>query len=136
MRAMYQNPSVHYIPAQPGWVVGIPNTCTYDEETFGIGGMDLEPIICWQMVTEISESLDEAIGSQHTLNTWANPVTAHGVWDDEADIVIGQPDGTFVCQGLHDFESADEVLAEWRGAAQNRHEILSSIKPIVMSSTP
>lgn len=122
MTAIYQNPTVHYIPAQPGWVVGTKIRGFNDDGTLSfsrVNGMHLEPIICWQMVTELQEP-KESSGEEHYISTYTNPVTANKTYDCEMDFVIGQPDGKFVWQGIQDFENADEVLAEWRGTARNR----------------
>lgn len=110
----YKEPTIHYIPAQPGWTVAIPVGCDYDEETAGIDGIHIEPIICWQIVTQVSDEHDRNMNNRNTILTWTNPVTAHLAYACAEEIVIGKPDGTFSEPENHDFENADELLAEWR----------------------
>jgi len=118
----YQEPTVHYIQAQPGWTMATPIHCDYDEETFGVEGLHLDPIICWQMVTEVSEQRDRYPDGQHTILTWTNPVTAHRAYEYDDGIVIGRPDGTFAEPESQDFDSADSVVAEWRKREKRKRE--------------
>ena len=110
----YQAPTIQHIPAQPGWTLATPIGCDYDEETAGIYGIHIEPIICWQIVTEVSDERDRHPNGRHSILTWTNPVTAHRAYECDDRAVIGLPNGTFSEPEIQDFESADEVLAEWR----------------------
>lgn len=116
----YQAPSIHYLPAQPGWTLATPIGCDHDEETAGIYGLHIEPIICWQMVTEVSEARDRHPDGEHNIVSWANPVTAHRAYSYDDEYAIGKPDGTFSEPESQDFESADAVLTAWRESARRK----------------
>ena len=136
MITTYQNPLVHYIPAQPGWaVVTLVDSDVYCEETAGIDCLWVEDILFWRVITEVRIPDFRHDQGEKIVSTFTLPVTVHTAYDYGDQYAIRKPDGTCAIPEDSDYSNGDLLLNEWRERARRRRKIDRIVEQVQKNQT-